>query len=387
MPQPTKMSKKSRVEIIGYEFESDDLEYLMKHKANKSIIEKEEDTLLPEEIISDEILVKLPAQYLYQELRLICKTWKNIISCNNFILENFSKMKPTFLVQSDSMLKRRFYHMEINEKQLSYKMPELGFSCLGKPRSSCHGMVLIESWERWNVSVLQVMNLVTKCCLTLPKCLSGCPHQDCGSALGFDPCTNLFKVVHMYAADKFEIFTIGDASNAWKKIPGPENLLISEWSDPVSINGRFLYWDVGSFRYILSMDVSDEKCIKLKLPYQIFADDSIYYLVELGGHLSFIHFVASNQMDIWILQDFHSKLWFKKQSVHARMIKSSINPLPSFTQLIPVGGTSNGVLVFTHSKKRMYIFDMVKKTMKKYITKADITKLIVHRSSLFKLQQ
>lgn len=220
------MSKKGSVEIGGFEFEIDDLEYLIKHKLNVKIMEKEDDAFLPAEIISDdskyltlkhkvnkktmeeednavlpeivhEILLKLPADYLYQELRLICKAWKSIISSKNFILEHFAGTKPVFLVQFECR-PRRSYCMEINKKELSYKMPELKLNCTGAPRSSCYGMILIELWETRSTRVLLVLNLVTKCCLTLPKCPSGCSHyDDCGLALGFDPCTNLFKVVHI----------------------------------------------------------------------------------------------------------------------------------------------------------------------------------------------
>ncbi|KAL1804669.1 hypothetical protein DCAR_0830473 [Daucus carota subsp. sativus] len=391
------MSNKSGAELVGFEFETDDLDYLMKRKASNNITEKEDDhSLLPE--MYEEILVKLPAQYLYQDLRLVCKSWNNIISRKNFILDNFSRTKPVFLVQCDTLC-RRSYCMEIDEQDLSYRMPEFGFDCVGRFKASCYGMLLMESRIAWNVREpeLQVLNLVTKCCLTLPECPSGCAHKECGSGLGFDPCTNFFKVVHIYDMKVgFEIFTIGGSSNEWKTVPGPwkdlskRSLLSSGWDDPVSVNGRFLHWNVLSYEYIVSMDVSDEKCIKIKLPYSVesFTDESEFNLVELGGYLACIYSASRTQMEIWILQDFQRKLWLKKHSVHAKMIISSINPVPSFTQICPVGCTSNGVVVFTHTKRqrRMYIYDMKRKAMKKHAAKTKIDKLIVHRSSLFRLQ-
>lgn len=94
-----------------------------------------------------------------------------------------------------------------------------------------------------------------------------------------------------------EIFTIGGSSNEWKKIPGPWKdkdqrlsvLKYSEWSDPVSINGRFLHWNVSSSKYTVSMDVSQEKYMKLKHPptgERI--ENKSYHLVDLREHLSFI---------------------------------------------------------------------------------------------------
>lgn len=173
------------------------------------------------------------------------------------------------------------------------------------------------------------MNFLTSFCLTLPKCPSGCPHSQCGMALGFDPSTKLFKVVHSDGFG-FEIFTLGDSSNAWKQISGPWNnsfelpsgLLDNGWSDPVSINGRFLYWNVLSPEFVLSMDVSEETIIKIQLPCDSGQESALlqsYHLRELEGHLSLTYAVPNAAMDIWILEEIHGK-WFKKYSIVANMI-------------------------------------------------------------------
>ncbi|KAI9154379.1 hypothetical protein LWI28_025416 [Acer negundo] len=128
---------------------------------------------------------------------------------------------------------------------------------IGMIRSSFNGLVLVQEHE-YNLGqrsvFLQVRNLFTKCCLTLPKCPSHCSHQACGVALGFDPSTKEYKVVHIYDDGfGFEIFTLGCSDNSWRTIPGPfqesnerpYDLQTFRWRDPVSVNGRVMHCALG----------------------------------------------------------------------------------------------------------------------------------------------
>lgn len=145
---------------------------LMKNKVKyyKNIMGKKDDDAmilpdLPPEIIY-EILVNIPPHYL-QQLRLVCKSWKNMFTTNNFILDNFARNNNHFLVQRHSIWRRdKVYRMEIDEKQLNYKLHEIKLSrrMEGKFISSCFGMLLREKKY-----VLQVLNLSTRRCLTLPE--------------------------------------------------------------------------------------------------------------------------------------------------------------------------------------------------------------------------
>ncbi|KAK1363985.1 hypothetical protein POM88_039546 [Heracleum sosnowskyi] len=148
------------------------------------------------------------------------------------MLDNFARKKRDFLVQRWYTSRYKTYQLEINEKQLDYKLHDLELSNKALFRSSCYGILLTSSrppkgglGQEYKKIVLQVVNFVTSFCSTLPMCPSGCRHEECGMALGFDPCTNSFKVVHMSDDFGFEIFNIGDSSDAWKQISGPWNNL------------------------------------------------------------------------------------------------------------------------------------------------------------------
>ncbi|KAK1363979.1 hypothetical protein POM88_039540 [Heracleum sosnowskyi] len=197
------MSKKNSIDMSDYEFEIDDLEYLIKNRVNSNkkkdqvlpkLIDKVLLPNLPPEIIYG-ILVKFPLENLYQEFRLVCKAWKNIISGSNFVLDNFARKKRDFLVQRWYTSRYKTYQLEINEKHLDYKLHDLELSNKALFRSSCYGMLLITSSrppkgglrQEYKKIVLQVVNFVTSFCSTLPMCHSGCRHEECGMALGFDP--------------------------------------------------------------------------------------------------------------------------------------------------------------------------------------------------------
>lgn len=231
------------------------------------------------------------------------------------------------------------------------------FSRNGRILSSCNGLIMMHKRE-W---VLQVVNLVTKNAVYLPTCPSGCPHSDCGTALAFDPSTNEYKVMHMYD-DGFglEIFNLSSSDNAWKRVPGlfdaplerPFNPQTFRWTDVVSVNGQFLYWNVKSNRYIVCMNVSDEKWRRINLPD---CDKHRYDLLEMGGKLALFSQDSNTQIDVWILEEFEEHRWIKRHSMMADSINYTMQPfrrrtsLPGFTKLFAVAALEDGqVIMFRH---------------------------------------
>lgn len=182
---------------------------------------------------------------------------------------------------------------------------------MGEIRSSCNGLILICGPKQ--KGLLYVMNILTKSWLELPNCPSNCSHLGCGIAPCFDPLTKDYKVVHIFS-DRygFEIFTLGCSDNAWKRIPGPfkssheqQQLLYFanayRWRDPVCINEQVLHWYIESNRFIISMNVSDEKSRKTYLPECCWRSrKNRYELVEMGGKLVLVYKVSEIQIDVWI---------------------------------------------------------------------------------------
>ncbi|GFY82308.1 hypothetical protein Acr_02g0005480 [Actinidia rufa] len=75
---------------------------VLKYKKNLLKQEVEDSgTNLPYHVLYD-ILVKFPASYLYENSRLVCKWWKEVISTSDFIAENALQAKSQALIQQSS---------------------------------------------------------------------------------------------------------------------------------------------------------------------------------------------------------------------------------------------------------------------------------------------
>ena len=73
-----------------------------------------------------------------------------------------------------------------------------------------------------------------------------------------------------------------------------------------------------------------------------------YALLELGDCLSFVCHGFDGKIDVWVLEDFHRQVWFRKHSISAETISyttnydylSSVkynNAVPNLDNLIPLG--------------------------------------------------
>ncbi|KAL5809168.1 hypothetical protein ACOSQ3_029859 [Xanthoceras sorbifolium] len=384
---------------------------------NREKEEEEESTLpyIPKHIVTNNILERVPSIYLHETFRHVCKSWNDIISSPEFAAKNVIHAKSELLLQVSVSLRHtlryRLKSLEMDQRLLDFKINS-DYPRMGMIRSSCYGLVLVEGNDnqRQGGLVLQVKNLYTKCCLTLPKCPSDCKHVACGAALGFDPSTKEYKVVHTYADDYgYEIFTLGCSDNAWRKVPGPfkepyerpSNVQSFRWRDPVLVNGRVMHWYVDSKEYVVSMNISDEQPYKTYFPE---FDEEIqkhrYRFIEMGGNLSFWYQVSGTQIDVWILKDIHGRNWVKIHSMMAESINycpnskcsstsNIFNPLPDFMKLLPVAALRDGeVIVFKHmsdnyKSDHLYFYDIQQMVLKKFRFKitAD-SRFIPHRSSL-----
>ncbi|KAI8014755.1 F-box protein [Camellia lanceoleosa] len=352
--EPSKMWN-ALTEISDSEFTLEEVDILKKNKNifKDNIPRKEVEQFfanLPEDIIF-EILVKVPARDLHENVRLVCKAWKGMISTSNFIAQNALQVKPKLLIQSVTFTRPWYVKvkaMEVDEERLDYKLSDFELPQSVRVRSSCN-------------------------------------------ALGFDPCTKKYKVVHICTLlFHFEIFTIDGSDNAWKRVCGPWEHPF-EWpfdldfclNDPVLVNERFVHWYVNSDEYVISIDLSNERVIKTHLPDRIEGiDNHRYTLLELDGYLSLVHNASNTQIDVWILEDFHSQIWLKKHSILAESIKYTIsndssscskqeNAFPNLSKLVPLASTRKGeILIFKHKSSgtdfRFYLYETKNREMKKF---------------------
>ncbi|XP_021289704.1 putative F-box protein At5g62060 [Herrania umbratica] len=396
---------------------------------------------LPKHIIVY-ILAKVPSEVLYNTLRFVCKEWHRLISSSEFTYENVVHQKPGLLIQvprwpwtvDNTWWKTSF--LQIDENEFDFTLTNYSTHSTNLSKSNCNGLVL-ESKTEEGTSMPCVKNILTGSVLTLPSCPSGCRHEylTCGFALGFNPGTKEYKVVHVYADSYgFELFTIG-SDHKWRRIPGPFGDLNERpfdverfsWSDPESIGGQVLHWFVESDTYIISMDLSDEKLRRTNLPD---VGRSImkyeYDLVEMNGELCFVYKVSKFQIDFWVLKDFDRQVWSKEHSIIAmstnytpwlasseltkkdkdqshggkqkKVDDASLNrkekkaKLPNFLKLEALATLRNGEVIVLMDKQNsihaniMYLYDLKRKEMRQFRIKMKKgTAFQPHRSSLVSL--
>lgn len=364
---------------------------------------------LPDHIISD-ILIRVPAAHLYCVFRLVCKPWQNLIGSSSFVAQNIFHNKTQVFVAFPSSSKMKYYKtrvLEMDDNTLDFKLRNVPLARLGLIRSSCKGLVLVNAPR--SPGVLHIMNLLTKSHLTLPKCPSGCPHESCGAAIGFDPCTQEYKVVHMYSDGfGYKIFNLGRSYNSWRIISGPFkepherpfDVYDFCWTDPVSINNQVLHWSVDSDRFVISMDVTHEKSRKTNLPDIGEIYKARYEMLDMGGRLGFVYKVSYDQIDIWVLEDYHQQIWIKRHSISMESLTYTISKVgysysddytkfPKFMHLFAAAALREGdVIIFKHMSSKytsncVYLCDIKKREMKKLKVriKSD-TQFIPHRESL-----
>ncbi|KAK9193440.1 hypothetical protein WN944_004137 [Citrus x changshan-huyou] len=186
--------------------------------------------------------------------------------------------------------------------------------------------------------------------------------------------------MHMYD-DRFglEIFNLGWSKEKWKRIPGPFNEPLERpfnpqtfrWKNVVSVNGQFLYWNVESSRYIVGMNVSDEKWRRINL---LDGGEHMYDLLEMGGKLALFYPVSNTQIDVWILEELEEHNWIKRHSMMADSISYTMDSSrrcthpPNFTKLFALTALEDGqVIMFKHkiSKHAYYLYDMKRGKLKR----------------------
>ncbi|XP_015086856.1 F-box protein At5g49610-like [Solanum pennellii] len=363
---------------------------------------------LPDGILFN-ILVKIPPKDIHKYVMRVCRSWKEIVSESFFIEQNFMESKTELVIQSGLGRRMKTKLIEIR-KEFECESREVGLSKLSKIHSSCDGFLLMS--EPGNNGMLQIINPATKFCLTIPRCPSHCHHKACSAALAFDSSTKQYKVVHVVTDSYgFEIFNVSSDNDElhWERVSSPWedlndrpfNPINFHWKNPVSINGRILHWYVDSAEYFITMQVKEEKFSRTYLPERVkqINKKKNYALVELDGFLSFINCDSEKTMNVWVLEDFRRKVWFKKHTIVAELTnyicpyKSSRQDerrMPRFWNLVAVAGARNGeVLIIEHKKNSsVFIYDTKSKVMKPVSSNMKkLESFVPHKDGLFRIMK
>ncbi|KAL4576210.1 hypothetical protein LXL04_012301 [Taraxacum kok-saghyz] len=268
------------------------------------------------------IFKTLPDGFLRYNAKYVCRQWFDIIT-NKILLDQVSLIlqNPTGIYTS------RYVNLRKEGQELEVKEQYLDIPHIGTIRSWCNEFLVIT--DIYRKGCMYVYNLVTKVATYLPRCTScvGCYSCQCGVALSFDNLKGVYKVLRVYMGPPMQCHILILKSEIlsscvtlkWKNIKVPDFMSqdMQNWCHPISVQGRYFYWDVHCSNYLISMDMVKEKIFPFLLPRSC-GDHMVYeyYCVfEMGGFLYLIGEVKWEEADIWILKDFQRMEWEKMQSV------------------------------------------------------------------------
>lgn len=334
------------------------------NKAKKSVQDENVDyfAFLPDDLILY-ILIILPNKQLREHVMYVCKRWFDIITNNIFF------GRASLIIQKPTSENHRAYTSRLvsiceGKKKLRVSKKDLNIPCRGHIRSWCNELLLIVDPNK--LGALYVYNLLTKEGLYVPMSMSlfckGHIRCRCGLSLAFNKYTREYKVVHVYIGlnqVECEILVFKYECSMfyflkWVTVKGPGFRGDREyyWDDPISVEGRFLHWDVHSPNYIVSMDVVEGGFQKTCLPKKTsFNLSNGYHLMEISGLLSVVVPFSGTVFEVWVLKDFQKSEWEKLLTVRdLDYLHSEIQPCGGKFSFVPIASLKNGSnLIFRRS--------------------------------------
>ncbi|KAL3630682.1 hypothetical protein CASFOL_023666 [Castilleja foliolosa] len=303
---------------------------------------------LPDEIIF-EILVRVPAQDLYDSTRFVCRKWYNIMYTRNFAQAHLKQSTPGLLVV-DKCFREQFFMTTQNGR---IEMSKCSYESDRVVLSSCNGLLLEESRVNWKE--MYITNPVTKQQFALPLLKENILNH---YALAYAASSRAYKVVGIpcfYDENRdlgLSIMTVG-VDTDWERCVSTQHLslkakkLLKEF--PLTTRG-FVHWvENNCTEHVLTMNVESEIITQIPGPY-------LHHNRE--GFLWYRYRPMGNYLSLFIGRELSWDVWGMKPEIGEWTIMPSIELEPQkvpkhlyleFKELvwsIPVGWSNSREVLF-----------------------------------------
>ncbi|KAK9291881.1 hypothetical protein L1049_019832 [Liquidambar formosana] len=287
---------------------------------------------LPEEIIF-QILIRLPAEFLYHCGKYVCKTWREIIRDPRFKERHllFSR-SSVFIQESYESFDASF--IESEEGEVRVKPLERQFP--GQMLASCEGVSLF--YYHHCLDFLYIVNPVTKKAIIIPF-----PSLIHVAWIGYFrmariPHTGEFKVLCRCKDQnvRFHWLVLTVGTNAtWRRIdtiPGEDSIdLEKEVCSLVSVEGVVYCATIGiaGVGRLLAIDLRDETIHNIIMPYGSFNGliemrKNLYCMMCTLEYFEGGGTYVMKELEIYILEDLHSSRWIKVYEIETNMEAEAI---------------------------------------------------------------
>ncbi|XP_074309959.1 putative F-box protein At3g17490 isoform X2 [Silene latifolia] len=271
---------------------------------------------LPRDIIFN-ILLLVPALFLHQVVRYVCKQWNDIVNDPRFIKAHCQLSSAGLLVQSPFDPPLVYYIEGDDLKEFAFPLP-------GRIYGSFNGLVLFH--EKNNPQILSVINPLTKAKINLPP-VQGL--KEYFPIIGFAITSSGHYKVVVTLRDEGQcskiqvmVFTVG-IDKAWRFIDlqGNSEMKCMSYSRPSYIAGM-LYW-CDYYYPCFAMDVDTETIYHLPKPVDFVPNFNQSFFISLGAGLGLI-VNKTDEMRLWKLTDVKSGEWTEVAGINISAAYSTV---------------------------------------------------------------
>ncbi|KAL3615565.1 hypothetical protein CASFOL_041226 [Castilleja foliolosa] len=304
---------------------------------------------LPDELIF-EILVRVPAQDLYDSTRLVCREWYNMIQTRNFAHSHFQRSTPGHLIVGWFKREQTFITMQKGRIEMS----KLNYGFNHIVLTSCNGLLLEKRHGNLNLNELYIANPVTKQRFALPPFISGKETDREMLSLAYVDSSRAYKVVRVSYSSRDSndlvcaIMTVG-VDTDWTRRVSTQHLSLKAkellYEFPLTTRGFFHWVRNGISEYVLTMNVESE--IITQIPGPCLRNDGRYVrcsYLPMGSYLSMFIDRDEFSWEVWKMKP-ETGEWTKMLNIDLEPQKLPKH-LSSKSRLQPVGWSNSREVFF-----------------------------------------
>ncbi|KAH6769571.1 hypothetical protein C2S52_014374 [Perilla frutescens var. hirtella] len=272
---------------------------------------------LPDELLFH-ILVRLPADHLYDRARFVCRKWYHIIHSSAFINTHVQHSTYGLMLSVESYSSGRPIFVSATA-QGQIETSEFSYKCRVRILGSCNGL----GWECQVTyrNVPHIINPATKQVFMLPP-LSSEMLRASKSGIAYVAASMEYKVIlpHLEVISRtslpvLAILTVG-VDNSWRHLPVetlPERARERLFQYPLITEG-FIHWVRGTD--VLTLDVETEVFISRKVSLPLSYQEKRKYYLSTGKYLSLVVARGDFLWGVW---------WMEPETGEWRKLRPDIN--------------------------------------------------------------
>ncbi|KAK6142931.1 hypothetical protein DH2020_023279 [Rehmannia glutinosa] len=280
---------------------------------------------LPDDIVFD-ILVRIPAQDIYNSTRLVCRKWYQMIYAHNFIHAHLQYSTCGLVIQNwrDRTSHPTFVAMRqgrIEISKLAYN--KLHYEPYHTVWSSCNGLLL---------GSYHISNPATKRSIALPTYF-GRTIPGCSCAIAYAATSMEYKLVYTcyfrngnsVSERSCAILTVGVLDKSWRCVR-TEHLSLAAKKQfhvkPSMVTDGFVHWALTN-TYVLTLNVETEIITQTRVP-SCHDEKLEHYYLSMGSYLSLLIACSEFSWEVWEMKP-ETGEWTKMPKINLKLKSAHLN--------------------------------------------------------------